>query len=106
VTHAGYQPKWSGSDQFVSFVGRTVESVKKNPQKNEDSVVAATKDTDQDESLHVEVARLQFNASDRTIALCIIEDGSAQIGMDDLIIRSPLPGLKIEHRKTQVDVEE
>ena len=50
------------------------------------------------------VARLQFNASDRSVALGVIEDGAAEIGMDDLIIRSPLPGLRIEYRRTDVDV--
>jgi hypothetical protein len=103
VTHAGYQPKWSGSDQFVSFVGRRVDSVIK---VENDSHQLVENDPHQYESSVVAVARLQFNASDRSVALRVIEDGTSEIGMDDLIIRSPLPGLKIEHGKTQVDVEE
>ena len=101
VTHAGYQPKWSGSDQFVSFVGRRVDSVIK---VEDDSRQLVENDPHQYESSVVAVARLQFNASDRSVALRVIEDGAAEIGMDDLIIRSPLPGLRIEYRRTDVDV--
>ena len=102
VTHAGYQPKWSGSDQFVSFVGRTVEAVRENSHKEEGSVIAESKDRDKEEGSVVAVARLQFHASDRTVALRIFEDGADEIEMDDLIIRSPLPGIEIKHHKTDI----
>ena len=102
VTHAGYQPKWSGSDQFVSFVGRTVEAVRENSHKEEGSVIAESKDRDKEEGSVVAVARLQFHASDRTVALRIFEDGADEIEMDDLIIRSPLPGIEIKHHKNDV----
>lgn len=88
ITHAGYQPKWPGSDQFISFVGRSPESVEKDGHEADSPVVA--------------VVRLQQASEVRPIGLQVIEGSSAEIGVDDFIVRSPLREIKIEYHKTDV----